>query len=52
MTLDDYRRFYSEEVRYFANIKTAGLVAAFAQVPREKFVGPGPWRLGLSGLKS
>jgi len=43
-TLEDYRRFNSEEIRFVANLNSPALVEAFARVPREKFIGPGPWR--------
>lgn len=46
MTLEECRRFYSQEVRFTANLTTPGLVEAFANVPREKFLGPPPWHLG------
>ena len=36
------RRFYAEELRFTANL-TPALVEAFATVPRERFLGPGPW---------
>jgi protein-L-isoaspartate(D-aspartate) O-methyltransferase len=44
MTLDDCRLFFSEEVCLAANIRSPALVDAFARVPREKFLGAGPWR--------
>ena len=40
------RRFYAEELRFTANLGTPGLVEAFATVPRERFLGPGPWTCG------
>lgn len=43
MNLNDIREFYAEEIRNVANIKSEALVAAFARVPRERFLGPGPW---------
>lgn len=46
MTLDECRLFYSQEVRFAANLTTPGLAEAFANVPREKFLGPPPWHLG------
>ncbi|MGA7924709.1 MAG: methyltransferase domain-containing protein [Candidatus Sulfotelmatobacter sp.] len=54
MTLEDCRRFYSEEIRLAANVNSAILVEAFARVPRENFLGPGPWKVasvdfGLGG---
>jgi protein-L-isoaspartate(D-aspartate) O-methyltransferase len=55
MTLDDCRRFYAEEIRYAAKLSSPALVEAFAGVPREKFLGPGPWQIasadmGLGGV--
>src|SRR4029453_19619322 len=35
------RRFYAEEIKTAANLRTASLVEAY--VPREKFLPPGPW---------
>lgn len=46
MTIEDCREFYAQEVKFAANLATPGLVEAFARVPREKFLGPGPWHLG------
>jgi protein-L-isoaspartate(D-aspartate) O-methyltransferase len=39
------RQFYAEELRFLAQISCPVLFAAFATVPRERFVGPGPWRM-------
>jgi protein-L-isoaspartate(D-aspartate) O-methyltransferase len=39
------RRFYAEELRFTTHMRSAALHAAFAAVPRERFVGPGPWRI-------
>ena len=39
------RQRYAEELRFTAGVKSGGVVAAFATVPRERFVGPGPWRV-------
>ena len=46
MTIEECRNFYAQEVRFAASLTTPGLVEAFAKVPREKFLGPGPWQLG------
>ncbi|HEX8764570.1 MAG TPA: methyltransferase domain-containing protein [Candidatus Acidoferrum sp.] len=46
MTIDECRAFYAQEVRFDASLTTPGLVEAFAKVPREKFLGPGPWQIG------
>src|SRR5665647_8702 len=39
------RRFYAEEVRFTTRMRSARVQAAFATVPRERFVGDGPWRV-------
>lgn len=46
MTIEECRSFYAQEVRFASNLTTPGLVEAFAKVPREKFLGPGPWQIG------
>jgi protein-L-isoaspartate(D-aspartate) O-methyltransferase len=43
--LEAARRFYAEELRLAARLRSPALVAAFATVPRERFVGAGPWRI-------
>jgi protein-L-isoaspartate(D-aspartate) O-methyltransferase len=37
------RRFYAEELRFVAHVGAEPVIRAFATVPREKFLGPGPW---------
>jgi len=39
------REFYAEELRAVANIQSEAVVRAFAKVPRERFLGPGPWQI-------
>jgi protein-L-isoaspartate(D-aspartate) O-methyltransferase len=46
MTIEECRRFYAQEVKFAAGVTTPGLVEAYARVPREKFLGPGPWQIG------
>jgi protein-L-isoaspartate(D-aspartate) O-methyltransferase len=46
LSVDDYRRFFADEIRFVADLNSTALVEAFATVPREKFIGPGPWRIG------
>jgi protein-L-isoaspartate(D-aspartate) O-methyltransferase len=43
--LYDIRRYFAEEIRAVANIRSEALIDAFAKVPREHFLGPGPWRI-------
>ncbi|HXD34794.1 MAG TPA: methyltransferase domain-containing protein [Pyrinomonadaceae bacterium] len=45
MNLEEIRQFFAEEIAEVANIQTERLVAAFARVPREHFLGPGPWKI-------
>ena len=44
LTVDQCRRFYAEEIRVVAGIRSQALVEAFANVPREHFLGTPPWR--------
>ncbi|HVC18674.1 MAG TPA: hypothetical protein VNE16_01250 [Vicinamibacterales bacterium] len=39
------RAWYAEELRFVANIESEAVVAAFAAVPRERFLGEGPWQI-------
>jgi protein-L-isoaspartate(D-aspartate) O-methyltransferase len=43
--MGDYRRFYADEIRLLANVRSRALVEAFARVPREEFFGPPPWQI-------
>jgi protein-L-isoaspartate(D-aspartate) O-methyltransferase len=45
----ELRRFFAEEVQTVGNIRTPGLVEAFARVPREQFLPPGPWLIRGEG---
>jgi protein-L-isoaspartate(D-aspartate) O-methyltransferase len=44
-TVEDYRQFYAEEIQTVAALRSQALVRALASVPREQFLGPGPWKL-------
>lgn len=39
------RHAYAEELRAVSNLRSKALVKAFATVPREQFLGPGPWQI-------
>jgi protein-L-isoaspartate(D-aspartate) O-methyltransferase len=39
------RAWYAEELRFTAKVSSASVIEAFGTVPRERFVGPGPWRI-------
>lgn len=43
------RRSYAEELRAVAGLRSEALVEAFATVPRERFLGPGPWEILAMG---
>jgi len=51
---DQYRAAYAETLCCNASVQSAALARAFATVPREHFLGPGPWtvlRPGPAGLR-
>src|SRR4030095_9014961 len=52
LTIEDYRRFFADEIRFVANLNSPALVDAFARVPREKFIGPGPWQVGSAEVRA
>jgi hypothetical protein len=41
----DIRQRYVEEIRINAKVRSAALLQAFAEVPREELVGHGPWKV-------
>ncbi len=43
MDLNLRRRFYAEELEAVCKLRSPDLVEAFATVPREQFLRPGPW---------
>jgi protein-L-isoaspartate(D-aspartate) O-methyltransferase len=43
MTLDEHRRTYADTIASTVGLKTLALVDAFASIPREMFLPPGPW---------
>jgi protein-L-isoaspartate(D-aspartate) O-methyltransferase len=47
--LDTARRLYAEEIRTRAALRSEALAAAFAAVPREHYLGPGPWLIKRGG---
>src|SRR5215472_7741089 len=44
-SVEKARRRYAEELRFTAGLRSHAVIHAFATVPREDFVGPGPWRV-------
>ena len=43
LSVEDHRRFYAELIVKSAGSSSERLIGAFASVPREDYVGPGPW---------
>lgn len=39
------RERFAEDLRYKANLKSRAVIRAFAEVERERFLGPGPWQI-------
>jgi protein-L-isoaspartate(D-aspartate) O-methyltransferase len=50
MELADCRELYADGLRYAVNMRSDALWRAFATVPRERFLGPGPWLLQGAAL--
>jgi len=51
ISLEAARNVYAQDLRFTTRMASPALFAAFASVPRERFVGPGPWRvLGPDGF--
>lgn len=50
--LDEIRHYYAEELRAVADLQSEALVRAFAKVPREHFLGPGPWQVFSPGSET
>jgi protein-L-isoaspartate(D-aspartate) O-methyltransferase len=49
-SLADCRRFYAEEIAAVMGLGSAPLIEAFAKVPREDFLDPGPWQIGSADM--
>src|SRR5262245_47477841 len=45
LSLEQTRRHFAEELRMVSHVGNERLLEAFATVPRERFAGPGPWRI-------
>jgi protein-L-isoaspartate(D-aspartate) O-methyltransferase len=43
--LEHARRAFADTLRQMVGLRSAALFDAFASVPREQFVGPGPWQI-------
>jgi protein-L-isoaspartate(D-aspartate) O-methyltransferase len=44
-SLEQARRWFAEELRAIGHLGDERVIDAFASVPRERFAGPGPWRI-------
>jgi protein-L-isoaspartate(D-aspartate) O-methyltransferase len=50
-SIESARRSYAEELCRANRISSPAILAAFATVPRERFVGAGPWMIQASGTQ-
>ncbi len=48
-SIESVRHFYAEELCRINGISSPAILTAFATVPRERFVGPGPWIIQSAG---
>ncbi len=48
--LETARKWYAEGLRFQAPARSDAVIAAFAAVPREAFLGPPPWQILAGGL--
>src|SRR5580704_14807121 len=49
--IESARHFYAEELCRINHISSPAILAAFSTVPRERFVGPGPWMIQTDGTQ-
>jgi protein-L-isoaspartate(D-aspartate) O-methyltransferase len=45
-TIEEARDWFAEDLRVAAAVESRAVIDAFAKVPRERFIGPPPWRVG------
>jgi protein-L-isoaspartate(D-aspartate) O-methyltransferase len=48
--LDRRRRFFAEELEAVCRLQSAPVVDAFAAIPRERFLRPGPWTVLVENI--
>lgn len=47
--IEAHRKFYADLITTMAGTPNGRLTAAFAATPRERFLGPGPWKIFVGG---
>ena len=52
VSVESARRLFAEELCRINRISSPAILAAFSAVPRERFVGPGPWMIQASGAQT
>ncbi|MGB8028775.1 MAG: methyltransferase domain-containing protein [Terracidiphilus sp.] len=50
--IESARRSFAEELCRLNGISSPAILAAFSTVPRERFAGPGPWLIQVSGAQT
>jgi protein-L-isoaspartate(D-aspartate) O-methyltransferase len=51
VSIESARHLYAEELCRVNHISSPAILRAFSTVPRERFVGPGPWMIQTSGTE-
>lgn len=52
LPVDQARSWFAEDLRVTSNLKSPSLIEALARVPRERFLGPGPWLIRGNEMES
>ncbi len=52
ISIESARRSFAEDLCRLKGVSSPAILAAFATVPRERFAGPGPWMIQVSGARS
>lgn len=52
LSIESERRSFAEELCRLNGISSPAILAAFSSVPRERFAGPGPWLIQVSGAQT
>jgi protein-L-isoaspartate(D-aspartate) O-methyltransferase len=52
VSIESIRRSFAEELCRINGISSPAILAAFSSIPRERFVGPSPWLIQVSGAQT
>jgi len=51
MTIEEIRAWFAEDIGVTMNLQSTALVMALSRVPRERFLGPGPWQFVAGDIR-